>query len=88
MYTALLDAQDGLCFYCREPLSMSAATRDHVTPRSAPYEVRKKVRCWKRNIVLACMPCNNAKGNRLPTADEVSRARDTWAKIPTWGMRL
>lgn len=57
-YRALYDAQAGSCFYCLAAMSYAAMTRDHVVPR---------VRGGKRgfaNIVLACGPCNNRKGDR------------------------
>ncbi|TNF35902.1 MAG: HNH endonuclease [Deltaproteobacteria bacterium] len=50
----------GRCQYCRRPVPRHAATYDHVMPRS-----RGGRTTWK-NIVIACLPCNQAKGARTP----------------------
>lgn len=73
----LLEAQDGRCFYCNVPiyprtkrnkrLRKVLLTRDHFIPRS-----RGGLDIWD-NIVLACSPCNEAKGNRLPSYEEQRR---------------
>lgn len=45
------------CPYCSSPMALP--TRDHVVPRS---------RCGPdtaENVVMACRPCNNDKGNML-----------------------
>lgn len=80
-YAKLLRVQGSACFYCALPLTLAAATRDHVVPRSAPRDIRKRVKGWHRNIVLACAKCNNGKGNRLPTDDEKLRARALWKQL-------
>ncbi len=57
-----LAARDGArCFYCHVPFpDPTLATLDHYIPTSL----------WKchssRNLVLACLPCNNRKADRLP----------------------
>jgi 5-methylcytosine-specific restriction endonuclease McrA len=48
------------CQYCSKKLSQDELTFDHVLPRSRGGETR-----WE-NIVTACHPCNNRKGNRTP----------------------
>ncbi len=60
-----LFARDGYtCQYCRRHRSelrgRQFLTRDHVVPRS-----RGGGNEW-RNVVTACSPCNNRKGNRTP----------------------
>ncbi len=45
------------CFYCQAPMVFMAATIDHMKPRSAGGTNRLS------NLVLACAPCNHAKGN-------------------------
>lgn len=45
----------GRCAYCGRQLELAEATRDHVVPRDAGGGVR-------RNLVLACEPCNKGKG--------------------------
>ncbi|WEH35762.1 HNH endonuclease signature motif containing protein [Streptomyces sp. AM 4-1-1] len=49
------------CAYCALPfVSLREATLDHVVPVSA-------LRTWSVGaLVLACRPCNQAKGDRLP----------------------
>lgn len=59
-------AQGGRCFLCGEPVG-AAATFDHLIPLAyggidAPA-----------NVVLAHRRCNQRKGDRLPTAEEVDR---------------
>ncbi|MFI7468651.1 HNH endonuclease [Nonomuraea sp. NPDC049646] len=57
-----LAARDGArCFYCQAPFeNLAAATLDHYVP----------YRLWRThtsaNLVLACRPCNHAKGCALP----------------------
>jgi hypothetical protein len=54
-------ARDGFkCQYCIRKLSKSELTLDHVMPLSKGG--RKN---WE-NIVTACKPCNQRKGNRTP----------------------
>jgi 5-methylcytosine-specific restriction endonuclease McrA len=56
--------RDGMaCFYCRTPFPTAAdATLDHLVPQSA-------VPGWRAaNLVLACVPCNQAKADALPQA--------------------
>ncbi|TSB24021.1 HNH endonuclease [Streptomyces benahoarensis] len=50
------------CTYCKTPFSahLRNATVDHVIPVSLFLTWRLE------NLVLACRPCNTAKGNRLP----------------------
>ncbi len=60
-----LFARDGYtCQYCgrhrRELRGREFLTRDHVVPLS-----RGGGNTWE-NVVTACSPCNNRKGNRLP----------------------
>ncbi|WTD05382.1 HNH endonuclease [Streptomyces albidoflavus] len=49
------------CAYCYRPFTfLEQATLDHVVPFSL-------YRTWAfQNLVLACRPCNEAKGDRLP----------------------
>ncbi|MDX2704067.1 HNH endonuclease [Streptomyces sp. PA03-6a] len=57
-----LAARDGAqCRYCQRPFpDLAEATLDHVIPYSI-------WRTWRqRNLVLACEPCNKAKGDSLP----------------------
>ncbi|NEB14219.1 hypothetical protein G3I32_36250 [Streptomyces coelicoflavus] len=56
-----LAERDGMqCFYCRRPFDrLAEVTKDHYVPKSL----------WAcnlpANLVLACEPCNVAKGDRL-----------------------
>lgn len=50
----------GQCQYCGQKLARSEATYDHVVPRSQGGGTH-----WE-NIVIACVPCNQAKGGKTP----------------------
>ena len=50
----------GKCQYCGLQVSLREFTFDHVTPQSQGGKTN-----WK-NIVVACMPCNQRKRNRTP----------------------
>lgn len=54
----ILEAQQGLCFYCEVPLS--ARHEDHFIPLS------KGGTNYRWNIVLSCPACNLKKGNKAP----------------------
>lgn len=57
-----LATRDGQrCFYCAHPFAdLAAATLDHLIPFSVWPT-------WQQaNLVLACRPCNQAKGRQLP----------------------
>lgn len=68
-----LAARDGSrCFYCGTPFEDAGteATFDHFLPVSVwkrGSNGRAVRRCHEPfNLVLACEPCNQAKGSRLP----------------------
>ncbi|GAA3531460.1 hypothetical protein GCM10022419_008200 [Nonomuraea rosea] len=66
IFRALLAFRDGpRCFYCRAPFAdpSTEATFDHYLP-SALWLTGRHNAPW--NLVLACDPCNGAKGDRLP----------------------
>jgi 5-methylcytosine-specific restriction endonuclease McrA len=50
----------GRCQYCSKPVTRAEATYDHVVPRSQGGGTH-----WE-NIVIACVPCNQAKGGKTP----------------------
>lgn len=54
----LIARRDGgyFCAYCGKPGTRASLTVDHVVPRSAGGGGLKS------NLVLACEPCNRAKG--------------------------
>ena len=67
--TYLWLAQLRACFYCRSFRDRKLMTLDHFIPRS---RVGKGI-YWHRkrwNIVLACKPCNQWKGDRMPTKEQ------------------
>lgn len=78
--TLVMDvAQAGRCFYCGEPVG-AKATFDHLIPR-----------CYggsdePGNIVLAHRRCNQLKGDRLPTAEEIDRllAQRRRSRLGVW----
>jgi 5-methylcytosine-specific restriction endonuclease McrA len=76
----LLDIlQSGRCFYCDAPVG-AKATVDHLIPRA--YGGTDE----PANIVLAHRRCNQRKGDRLPTQDEIARltAQRRRSRIPVW----
>lgn len=56
----LYQLQGGRCYYCGEMLEYEHCTIDHVIPRSLGGTRELG------NIVVACVSCNQAKGDRLP----------------------
>lgn len=57
--------QGGLCAYCRKVFDWYSFTADHVIPLSMGGSGGKK------NLIGACVACNQAKANRMPTAKEI-----------------
>ncbi len=55
--------QGGRCWWCRQTFALENMTRDHLIPRSKGGDPD-----WP-NIVLACAPCNERRGNSLPQLD-------------------
>lgn len=55
----LLAAQDHRCGYCARALRAEAATLDHRHPRALGG------RNQRDNLLVACEPCNTAKGHRV-----------------------
>ena len=83
----------GRCQYCGARVPRHAATFDHVLPKS------RGGRTGWHNIVIACLPCNQRKGNRtpeecrMPLATRPTRPRQlptSWGVTITWdkGMPL
>lgn len=54
------------CFWCQCPLDESDSTVDHIIPRSRGGGNKLS------NLVLACHPCNNKRGNPL-ISDEAAQ---------------
>jgi len=48
------------CVYCATPVTPETATLDHVFPLS------RGGTCAPGNLVIACRPCNQMKGDSLP----------------------
>lgn len=65
------------CFYCGHEFPLEELTRDHVVPRCEGGSDDLA------NQVPACQPCNQAKGRRMPTEDELERIRKVWASSVT-----
>jgi len=69
--------RDGFtCQYCQRTLPVRELTCDHVLPRT-----RGGATGWE-NIVTACRPCNERKGNRTPA--EAAMLLPTPPKAPRW----
>ncbi|HZH28572.1 MAG TPA: HNH endonuclease [Azospirillaceae bacterium] len=75
----LLAAQGGRCFYCGDALGRGA-TVDHLIPQA--YGGIDDV----ANCVMAHRRCNQLKGDRLPTADEIDRLVEERkrSRLPVW----
>lgn len=71
--------QGGCCFYCGEPVG-AKATFDHVVPQAYGGVDEPN------NIVLAHRRCNQMKGDRLPTPEEVERllAQRRGSRLGVW----
>lgn len=68
----LLRAQDKRCCYCPAPIDFATCTLEHVFPLNGG---ERRVRARPTNIILACEPCNTAKGGREPTPREIEILR-------------
>ncbi len=64
------------CQYCGKKPGTKELTIDHVLPRS-----RGGLSTWT-NCVLACVPCNRRKANRLPAEAHMQLAKEP--KCPAW----
>lgn len=58
----------GQCFYCHCAMEFEQFTIDHQIPKSKGGSNRHG------NLVAACSRCNTAKGDRMPTSEELERA--------------
>lgn len=77
---ALWYVQRGLCFHCNKPMIFTEnggqgqpkalmATREHIHPRGLNGNG------MHRNIVLAHASCNNQRGCREPTQEELTKTK-------------
>lgn len=64
---AVYKAYKGYCQYCWEHIPFRLATKDHVYPKHLGGSNHDF------NIVLACQPCNNAKGGQYPHLDKFGK---------------
>ena len=74
-YRKLFDAQNGLCYLCKGPLTVYDCTIDHVKPKS------KGGKDSLRNILLTHSTCNTEKSNRMPTEQEMAYLVDVNEKV-------
>jgi len=56
----LLRCQGSRCCYCKKRLDFRGATLDHVVPRCLGGSNRP------HNLCVACLACNQKKGNKPP----------------------
>lgn len=64
----LYNRDGGKCGYCNIELTLRESTREHIVPRSRAKEMgwsSAKINSWE-NQMIACVSCNNRKGNKLP----------------------
>ena len=66
----------GQCQYCHRPVMRRDVTYDHILPKS-----RGGLTLWE-NIVIACRPCNQKKGNRTPEEAKMTLLRKPFR--PRW----
>lgn len=64
----MLSLQGGQCFWCPTPLDLTIATLDELIPRSRGGTQRLG------NVVVACEPCNNQRGNGNASVSDIARA--------------
>jgi 5-methylcytosine-specific restriction endonuclease McrA len=64
------------CQYCKNVFLAKYLTLDHVTPAS-----KGGPRSWT-NVVTACRPCNQKKGNKSPSTAGMPLFREP--KVPHW----
>lgn len=71
----LLFLQAGRCYICASVFKEgNSPTRDHVMPLSGGGG-------GFGNILLACSPCNNLKGDQLPTPQQSAYLRDLYNRL-------
>src|ERR1700721_471246 len=61
----VFDAFDAQCFYCAAPLKFISFTIDHIIPKFRGGNEKRP------NLAAACLKCNQQKGNREPTQQEI-----------------
>ena len=71
--------QKGRCFYCERQFTPAKLTKDHFFPVASVGNGRNGAR---ENIVLACNPCNQKKGARLPRYAEIVKYVMTFGRLP------
>jgi 5-methylcytosine-specific restriction endonuclease McrA len=78
-YQLMEISQGGLCFLCGRPMG-AGATDDHLIPRA--YGGAD----LPANVVLVHRRCNQLKGDRLPTVEEVERlvAQRRRSRLGVW----
>ena len=71
---AIYRRDKGRCFWCKKALAFDEATMDHVIPKSlGGYAMAS-------NLVTACGPCNQRRGNDLDLESLPERYRRVWAQ--------
>lgn len=60
----LFIAQDGRCFWCKKRMTIGGPRRTSATFDELVPQARGGTQQWS-NVVLACVDCNNSRGDRL-----------------------
>lgn len=77
--TEALADQDNKCRFCRSPIRVRVVTGDHLVPRSRGGQTTKK------NIVAACLVCNQAKGSHtVGQFERMIRSPQAGQPIEVW----
>lgn len=61
----------GDCFYCRKPVNKDQFTVDHVEPKALGGHSKHL-----QNLIVACRPCNQRKGNSFIEAHSKEAGRE------------
>lgn len=62
------------CYICGEYLSHGKMTKDHVFPKAMGYTLSS-------NMMPSHLVCNNDKGDRIPSNDEIQLSIDAYESI-------
>jgi 5-methylcytosine-specific restriction endonuclease McrA len=60
MRVRIIERDNSTCYMCKRKLPFEEVTLEHVIPRSRGGDDSEA------NLKVACEPCNNRKGDRLP----------------------
>lgn len=74
----LIERYGQKCFYCQQPKKYKELTLDHVYPRSKLSRGTQGREISLSNLLLACYPCNELKGDRVVSPLQFQREMTLW----------